>query len=183
MDGLSRRVGRGLEKGNRTWSLLEEDKKKKEEKDRPLFPANAARAIKSDPMWAKWPDTVTLLRITKEEKGESHLQPIGRHHLVFFFSFSPFISTHHPHTINNLLVAPRLHQQPVYISTKHTMATAASTRVPLSARGKDMAMFIYFISHIPATMFMDLVPIYPSFLGPLIQPLLQFQGNFFIHTK
>jgi hypothetical protein len=83
-----------------------------------------------------------------------------------------------------VLVAHRLHQQPIDISTKHTMATAAaSTRVPLSARGKDMAMFIYFISHIPATMFMDLVPIYPSFLGPLIQPLLQFQGNFLTHTK
>ncbi|KAF9155141.1 hypothetical protein BG015_010935 [Linnemannia schmuckeri] len=60
-------------------------------------------------------------------------------------------------------------------------AGTGSTRVPLSARPKDMAMFIYFISHIPATMFMDLVPIYPSFLAPLIQPLLKFQ-DFYVET-
>ncbi|OAQ30585.1 hypothetical protein K457DRAFT_154858 [Linnemannia elongata AG-77] len=56
-----------------------------------------------------------------------------------------------------------------------------STRVPLSARPKDMAMFIYFISHTPATMFMDLVPIYPTFLAPIIEPLLKFQ-DFYVET-
>ncbi|KAG0277696.1 Transmembrane protein 97 [Linnemannia exigua] len=59
--------------------------------------------------------------------------------------------------------------------------TTALTRVPLSARGKDMAMFIYFVSHIPATMLMDIVPLYPSFLAPLIQPLLEFQ-DYYVET-
>ncbi|KAF9135753.1 hypothetical protein BGW39_000623 [Mortierella sp. 14UC] len=59
--------------------------------------------------------------------------------------------------------------------------TAVSTRVPLSARPKDMAMFVYFASHIPATVFMDIVPLYPSFLAPLIQPLLEFQ-DYYVET-
>ncbi|KAF9550686.1 hypothetical protein EC957_012002 [Mortierella hygrophila] len=59
--------------------------------------------------------------------------------------------------------------------------TTELVRVPLSARPRDMAMFIYFISHIPATMFMDLVPLYPAFLAPLIQPLLKFQ-DFYVDT-
>ncbi|KAF9145092.1 hypothetical protein BGX30_010347 [Mortierella sp. GBA39] len=59
--------------------------------------------------------------------------------------------------------------------------TTGLVRVPLSARPKDMAMFIYFISHIPATMLMDLVPLYPAFLAPLIQPLLKFQ-DFYVDT-
>ncbi|KAF9919599.1 hypothetical protein FBU30_010778 [Linnemannia zychae] len=53
-----------------------------------------------------------------------------------------------------------------------------AARVPLTARPKDMAMFIYFASHIPTTMFMDMVPLYPAFLAPLTQPLNRFQETF-----
>lgn len=38
-------------------------------------------------------------------------------------------------------------------------------------------MFVYFVSHIPTTMLMDAVPLYPSFMKTLIQPLLDFQGK------
>ncbi|KAG0216280.1 Transmembrane protein 97 [Mortierella sp. GBA30] len=56
-----------------------------------------------------------------------------------------------------------------------------ATRVSLSARPKDLVMFIYFASHIPATILMDLVPLYPSFLEPFIQPLIEFQ-QYYIET-
>ncbi|KAF9089111.1 hypothetical protein BGX29_009761 [Mortierella sp. GBA35] len=59
--------------------------------------------------------------------------------------------------------------------------TAVSTRVPLSARPKDMAMVVYFVSHIPATTLMDLVPLYPSHIAPFIQPLLRLQ-DFYLET-
>ncbi|KFH71679.1 hypothetical protein MVEG_01974 [Podila verticillata NRRL 6337] len=53
--------------------------------------------------------------------------------------------------------------------------TTSSHRVPLTARPKDLAMFVYFVSHIPTTILMDAVPLYPSFMKTLIQPLLDFQ--------
>ncbi|KAG0346656.1 hypothetical protein BG004_001150 [Podila humilis] len=51
---------------------------------------------------------------------------------------------------------------------------ASSSRVPLVSRPKDLIMFIYFVVHIPTTMLMDIVPLYPSFVKPLVQPLLNF---------
>lgn len=56
--------------------------------------------------------------------------------------------------------------------------SVSSTRVPLSARPKDLAMFIYFVMHIPTTALMDVVPLYPAFLTPYIQPLIKFTGEF-----
>ncbi|KAF9583149.1 Transmembrane protein 97 [Lunasporangiospora selenospora] len=55
------------------------------------------------------------------------------------------------------------------------MSTAASSRarVPLFSRPKDLAMFIYFISHIPTSFLIDMVPIYPAVIYPYIQPLLR----------
>ncbi|KAF9915705.1 Transmembrane protein 97 [Lobosporangium transversale] len=35
-------------------------------------------------------------------------------------------------------------------------------------------MFIYFVTHIPTTILMDIVPLYPSFMKPYVQPLVQF---------
>ncbi|KAF9326690.1 hypothetical protein BG006_009905 [Podila minutissima] len=53
--------------------------------------------------------------------------------------------------------------------------TASSHRVPLTARPKDLAMFVYFLVHIPATVLMDVVPLYPSFIQALIKPLMDLQ--------
>ncbi|KAG0228532.1 hypothetical protein BGW41_003392 [Actinomortierella wolfii] len=57
----------------------------------------------------------------------------------------------------------------------------SSTRVPLSARPKDLAMFIYFAFHIPTTILMDCVPIYPSVLAPVLKPLIAFQ-DYYVNT-
>lgn len=38
-------------------------------------------------------------------------------------------------------------------------------------------MFVYFLVHIPATVLMDVVPLYPSFIQALIKPLMDLQGN------
>ncbi|KAG0037021.1 hypothetical protein BGZ82_003269 [Podila clonocystis] len=50
-------------------------------------------------------------------------------------------------------------------------------RVPLTARPKDLAMFVYFLVHIPATVLMDVVPLYPSFIQAMIKPLMDLQEN------
>ena len=52
----------------------------------------------------------------------------------------------------------------------------SSTRVPLTARPKDLVMFGYFVAHTPTTVLMDLVPLYPSFVKPYVQPLIKFTG-------
>ncbi|KAF8933485.1 transmembrane protein 6/97 [Dissophora ornata] len=59
--------------------------------------------------------------------------------------------------------------------------SASSTRVPLSARPKDLAMFVYFASHIPTTALMDLVPLYPSFMAPYVKPLIEF-NNYYVEN-
>ncbi|KAF9970707.1 hypothetical protein BGZ73_006549 [Actinomortierella ambigua] len=59
----------------------------------------------------------------------------------------------------------------------------SSTRVPLSARPKDMAMFIYFVLHIPMTLLMDCVPIYPAALAPFLKPLIAFQDYYVNNYK
>ncbi|KAF9214268.1 hypothetical protein BGZ59_004028 [Podila verticillata] len=52
--------------------------------------------------------------------------------------------------------------------------TTSSHRVPLTARPKDLAMFVYFVAHIPLTLLMDLVPVYPWFIQTFIKPLRDF---------
>ncbi|KAG0043289.1 hypothetical protein BGZ83_011632 [Gryganskiella cystojenkinii] len=59
--------------------------------------------------------------------------------------------------------------------------STSETRVPLSARPKDLTMFVYFASHIPTTMLMDIVPLYPSFIQAHIQPLVKFT-EYYIET-
>ncbi|KAF9315142.1 hypothetical protein BG003_003466 [Podila horticola] len=53
--------------------------------------------------------------------------------------------------------------------------TTPSHRVPLTARPKDLAMFVYFMAHIPTTILVDIVPIYPSFIQSLVKPLMDLQ--------
>ncbi|KAF9359152.1 Transmembrane protein 97 [Mortierella sp. AD094] len=42
-------------------------------------------------------------------------------------------------------------------------------------------MFGYFVVHIPATLLIDIVPLYPSFVSPYIQPLIKFT-EYYIET-
>ncbi|KAI1313808.1 hypothetical protein EDD11_002515 [Mortierella claussenii] len=66
---------------------------------------------------------------------------------------------------------------------------SSATRVSLTSRPKDLAMFIYFVAHIPTTAFMDVVPLYPNFVRPYVQPLIQFAHrtliwfNTFLHME
>ena len=48
----------------------------------------------------------------------------------------------------------------------------SASRVPLSARPKDLIMFTYFALHIPATILLDLIPLYPTFVTSRVQPLV-----------
>ena len=75
-----------------------------------------------------------------------------------------------PHPVFCILAIVSNHHQ-------HHMMSASSTNVPLSARPKDLAMFVYFASHVPTTALMDLVPLYPSFMAPYIKPLTQFNSR------
>lgn len=38
-------------------------------------------------------------------------------------------------------------------------------------------MFVYFMAHIPLTLLMDLVPVYPWFIQAFIKPLRDFLGK------
>ncbi|KAI8355973.1 transmembrane protein 6/97 [Mortierella sp. GBAus27b] len=59
--------------------------------------------------------------------------------------------------------------------------SVSSARVPLTSRPKDLIMFIYFAIHIPTTALMDIVPLYPAFMTPYIQPLIKFT-EYYVET-
>ncbi|KAG0257858.1 Transmembrane protein 97 [Mortierella polycephala] len=58
-----------------------------------------------------------------------------------------------------------------------------SNRVPLTARPKELAMFLYFAMHIPITVLVDVVPLYPAFMTPFIQPLIKLSAFYIENIK
>ncbi|KAG9324308.1 hypothetical protein KVV02_004597 [Mortierella alpina] len=67
------------------------------------------------------------------------------------------------------------------LETLHPFANMPASRVPLSARPKDLIMFTYFAMHIPATILLDLIPLYPDFVTSRIQPLVNL-NRFYIEN-
>ncbi|KAG0355841.1 transmembrane protein 6/97 [Gamsiella multidivaricata] len=59
--------------------------------------------------------------------------------------------------------------------------SVSSSRVPLTARPKDLIMFIYFAMHIPTTALVDVVPLYPASVAPYIQPLIKL-NEYYVDT-